>query len=259
MLAGGKDHVSEPAALAGSMSVPSAPPPPPSDMQALLPAAAAWAVGGLAAGVGAGAASGMGVKEVPTMGVKEVPTGLIGAALGGVKKDKAPRLVKKGRKGGGQPEEQAAEQLLGGEDVDPLYALSVHAVSASAKEKAAKDALKTGEGSAAGKDKDRSRDGVPGKDKSPSAISLDDKVPSRSRPLASSFLCLHLVCLPPACLASTCQYAVCAHCCVRQSLVSHACALHCLQQRVDMLGQAARLAASACALVRRLAARRPGV
>ena len=43
----------------------------------------------------------MGVKEVPTMGIKEVPTGLIGAALGGVKKDKAPRLTKKGKKGGG--------------------------------------------------------------------------------------------------------------------------------------------------------------
>ena len=152
------------------------------------------------------------------MGIKEVPTGLMGGALGGVKKDKASRLIKKGKKGGGEAEEQAAEPLLGGEDVDPLYALSVHAVSASAKEKAAKDALKTGEGSAAGKD--RARDAPPGKDKSPSATSLDDKVPSPTGHLAP----------PPFCTSSlfasrlrtyawTCQRAMCAHC---------SCACYCL-------------------------------
>jgi hypothetical protein len=150
------------------------------------------------------------------MGIKEVPTGLIGAALGGVKKDKAPRLTKKGKKGGGEAEEQAAEALMGGEDVDPLYALSVHAVSASAKEKAAKDALKTGEGSAAGKDKDRPRDAPPGKDKSPSATSLDDKVPSRTGHLAPPPFCASsLFASRLRAYALTCRRAVCAHCSCR--------------------------------------------
>jgi len=182
-LAAAKDDMPEaPAPPAANMAVPAAPPPPPSDTQALLPANAAWVAGGLAPPASAGVGIAMGIKEGPPAASTPSPATLTpspaapgagpGAALaalggtGAVKKDKAAaRPVKKGKKGAGEGEEPGGEALLGGEDVDPhrvdpLYALSVHAVSASAKEKAAKDALRTGSQEGA---PDKPKDGASGK------------------------------------------------------------------------------------------------